>query len=658
MLQDYYHNYDKANGYERLLFRSGRGLQSRELNDLQSQVQNQVKDIADVLLKDGDLVSGGDVVIDTQSGETQLSAAQVYLDGHIRSLPAATLTIALQGSVDIGVWLTHSVVTEVEDPTLRDPAVNALNYDEPGAARLKQHCQWGQRDDALAEENAFYPVHRIEDGVLIIKQPPPQLDAVTQALARYDREANGGSYVVEGMALSYRDREADQQVFSLQEGKAHIQGYEVAFDTARSAAFDWDPDIGTVREEPKAFISVPASGDDTRSMRVDLDFFPVKTVEEVNVSIEKSATLTRAQLAGGEDLLPDESVLEILSVTQGETTFVAGVDFLFLRNHISWQLSGAEPAPGSQFEVRYRFRTQVVVEPDEFGFTLQKQQPQGELVENALITVDYQWYRPRIDLVVLDRFGQLKRIKGQPAHQLPVAPKVPANHLPLAQVSQSWFAEQAPEIENLAVRAVSMSELEQMQSQISDLYQLLAIERLRNDANSEESSSKFGVFVDPFIDDDMRDAGIEQTAAIVDGELILPLSADIVELPLPTGNVLTLPYELEDVLAQTKQTGSMKVNPYQAVEPIPATVRLSPSVDHWTQTSRSWTSPITRRFDIGRGLRRLTRTRTSTQVLRRTTRQAQFMRSRWVNFTISGFGPQETLDRVTFDGIRVQAQEA
>jgi hypothetical protein len=72
-----------------------------------------------------------------------------------------------------------------------------------------------------------------------------------------------------------------------------------------------------------------------------------------------------------------------------------------------------------------------------------------------------------------------------------------------------------------------MSDIEAMRSRINDLHDLIAQERLRNDANSREPAAKKGVFVDPFFDDDMRDQGITQTAAIVDHELTLPISGSV-----------------------------------------------------------------------------------------------------------------------------------
>ena len=75
-----------------------------------------------------------------------------------------------------------------------------------------------------------------------------------------------------------------------------------------------------------------------------------------------------------------------------------------------------------------------------------------------------------------------------------------------------------------------MSDIEAMRKSINDFFTLVAEERLKNDANASAPSSKKGIFVDPFLDDDMRDQGIEQSAAIVDGSLCLPISAEIVDI--------------------------------------------------------------------------------------------------------------------------------
>ncbi|WP_462173837.1 DUF4815 domain-containing protein [Pseudoalteromonas xiamenensis] len=644
MLKDYYEKFNPQQRYEQLLFRASKGLQSRELNDLQLQMQHQVKGIADVMFKEGDVVAGGAVAVNRAEKVAQVASGKVYLRGAVREIPSASIALTLNDSEVLGVWLTERIVTELDDPALRDPAVGAHNFDEPGAARLQLTGRWGHSADADTEGSAFYPVHRIENGVVLIKQPPPQLDSVSQALARYDREANGGSYLVSGMALSYRGLRDGYQHFSVQEGKAHLQGFEIAFNTARPVTFPYDPEQAQVNEEPKSFVA-----NNNGEMRIDLDFSPISEITQVNATVQRQAQHTRGQIQGGEDLLVDNAVIEVLKVTQGDKTYRQGIDFLFVRNHISWQLGGEEPATGSSYEVLYTFRKQLTVEHDEKGFVLKQQQSANEaIVANSLVTVHYRWLMPRKDLIVLTPSGHIERLKGLSVKEQPIAPSAPNGHLPLAVVTQG-FTQVAPEIRNVAIQAVTMADMAQMQSQIADLYQLLAIERLRNDANAQDPASKYGVFVDPFLDDDMRDQGLVQSAAIVNGELQLPMTVSVQALGNNTSPI-TLPFELEDVLVQDRQTGSMKINPYQAFAPIPAKVTLTPSVDHWTETTQKWSSPITARFTRGSGRVQRIIEEVSVERVGVATRSAEFLRPRDVTFRVEGFGPNEELAALIFDG--------
>ncbi|RXE99596.1 DUF4815 domain-containing protein [Pseudoalteromonas sp. PS5] len=648
MIKDYYQQFDPAKQYSQLLFRASKGLQSRELNDLQLQSQHHVKGIADVLMKDGDVVKGGDVVVDNTQQRATIGASSVYLQGAVHDVPTAQLAIRLDKLEVVGVWLAKSVVTELHDPALRDPAIGAHNFDEAGAARLKISGVWGLSDSLDYPDSDFFPVYQIDHGTLIVKQPPPQLDSITSALARYDRESNGGSYVVSGLNVSYRQTSATHQHFNVQEGKAHINGYEIAFNTALPVALANDPDVREVINEPSRFIA-----NDQGKMRIDLDFAPVQRIDQVTAEVKKRTELTRGHAQTGQNTDPfdDDSVIEIMAISQNGVEYRQGIDFIFVRNHISWREGGDKPASGTTYDVIYTYRRAVEVNADETGFWLEQHLNDAEeVLENGLIVVDYHWYMPRIDLLVLTPSGSVERIKGAPDRINPQAPLVPHQHLGLAQVHQHWGST-PPQIQNIAIEAVQMTDLALMQQQISDLYQLLAIERLRNDTTAQTPASKYGVFVDPFLDDDMRDVGLSQSGSIVDGELMLPMSADVTQLAQT--QTLSLPFELEDVLVQESRTGEMKINPYMAFEPIPADVTLTPSVDHWTQTQTQWTSPITRRLTQGGGRVRRVVEHTTTERVGVRRQQAEFLRSRWVDFAISGFDSGEQLDSLLFDGIEI-----
>jgi hypothetical protein len=219
-----------------------------------------------------------------------------------------------------------------------------------------------------------------------------------------------------------------------------------------------------------------------------------------------------------------------------------------------------------------------------------------------------------------------------------------------------------------------MSDIESMRKSISNLYDLIAQERLRNDVNSREPSAKKGVFVDPFLNDAMRDQGVTQTAAIVNQELTLPINATVIDTGKATIPWL-LPYALEPILEQLLQTSDMKINPYQAFAPIPAKVTITLNVDRWTEVITNWSSPITQRFSVlsnpltkqvitGAGFAVTqssttqnvligTATSQTSELLTSTTRDATFMRQATQTFEVNGFMPGECLNLI-FDGINIK----
>lgn len=636
MISGYYNNFNPKKNYEQLLFRSTKGLQTRELNELQAQQIRHVRGVGDAIFSDGDVIRGGEVTIDQESNKVTVESSLVYVRGHVRELDSVALTISLVGKVSIGVWLSENVVTELEDADLVNPAKETRGFQEPGAARLQVVASWGTDIDG---DGDFYPVHEIIDGVLRQNTPPPQLDAVTSALARYDRESNG-SYIVNGLQVSYLHTKDHIQSYSLSEGKAHVEGFEVSLPHAIRLNYPEGAELHTVESEPHRF-----EPDDNGDMRINLDYAPLAAIMGIDITVERTVTLSHGSYSGAKDPLPDSAVLEIAGITQGETEYLIGSDVKLTGGTVDWSLPGNEPAPGSSYDITYQYRTKVEgVDFDTKGFTV------SGAVVGSLVLVDYQWALPRIDLITLDQNGNVRQVKGMSHPWTPPMPSVPTGQLLIARVYQNWLT--APDVHNDGVRVVAMSGLEQMQTEISKLYDLVAIERLKTDAIISEPAAKKGVFVDPFIDDDMRDQGLDQDAAIIDGELMLPIDVELIDA------TITEPVMLDCTpvvaLEQLDRTGNMKINPYQAFDPLPATIKLKPSVDNWSHILTRWTSEATRRIARGSGNRSRTTTSFRNEIAERQTTQDSTLRIRNVGFSVDGFGEGETLDTILFDGVEVQ----
>ena len=647
MIERYYNLFDPSKYYSQLLFRAGDGLQSRELNEIQSTLIHRLQGVADALLKDGDIVSGANLQIDPDTGLVTLEAGRVYLRGAVRDVPAATFTVPVDGRVAVGVRFITRTVTELEDPSLREPAVGVRNYQEPGAGRLQETLAWGWDGAGTSDGQPgdFHAVYALDNGILENRRQPPVLDGVIASLARYDYDANG-HYVTEGLGVRFLDTDSDSQehIFSVAEGRANIDGFKVERTQSQRLRLPIDPDLQRVSSEPQVFND---SGDG--SMVVTINRPPLAQVIDIKVTQQKTETVVHGAFTGSRDVLTEATVVAVLEVKQGGTTYTQGTDYKVVGDEIDWSPGGAEPAPGSSYQVTYQYIASVT--PTELTDTGCKV---AGVVQGSTMYIDYQWKLPRVDVLALTADGQVERIKGISQVRNPVAPTVPASRLALAEIAYDWRSGSEPAVRNVAIRTIKVSELTAMQRQIADLYDLMALERLRVDANIREPAAKKGLFVDNFLDDDLRDQGAAQTGAIVAGVLTLPITA-FAQHAKDNGNaLLTLDYTLTPVIEQLARTGSMKINPYQAFEPVPARVTLNPAVDQFTVTNTTWASDVTERLITGSGvLEQVVETRRSEQVLASSSEEAQFLRALQVAYRVEGFGPSEALAALRFDGIGI-----
>ena len=647
-LTGYHNRFDPAARYDGLLFRAGKGLQSAELNEAQATVIDRLKRIADAVFRDGAVIEGTPPVINLTTGLTTCPESKVYLRAAVRSVPTRSFTIALAGLVRIGVFLLDEEITELQDPDLRDPAAGTRNYTEPGAGRLRVTPTWGHSGESLPGE--FYPVYTVIDGSILNQQGATSDSAFMEALARYDRESNG-NYIVDGLSVRSAGYSLGVNTFSIREGVGNISGYKVDKPTSTRLTYAEDPDLEVVTSEPDVF-----TGTTGGTATVQMNRSPLDAVLGVVITRQKTVTLTRGGFSGGQDTLPDVSVLSIISITQGGTTYQSPRDYFLNGDKVDWSPTGGgaiEPAPGSSYSVTYQYLGAVT--PDAINLQTGVVTITGA-VNGSLVLSDYRWKLPRYDSLCIDRDGVFSRVRGISSRFNPLPPAVPSNLLSLATIYWNWGA--APTISNDGIRAIPFDQLERMRSLIVDLFDLVAQERLRNDISSREPSSKRGVFVDPFLDDDLRDQGIAQTAAVVNGTLQLPIALTAYQPPTNNTQDWLLPYTEEIILQQTQQTGSSPINPYQAFDPIPAAVTLTPAVDRFTIIDTIWTSPVTQQINTWLGALGWfavdsISSNTRTELLSETQRPAEFLRPISVNFTLEGFDPGETLTEVKFDGINV-----
>ncbi len=646
---------EAGKGYTQHLFRVGNVLQGAELNEVQAYARAGLKLLGDSIYKDGDIVSDASAIVDGLTGVTTIASGAVYLNGMVRGVPGATLTIPTVGTIALGVYLVETVITEADDATLLDPASETQGYNEPGAARLQVVPTWGYEGDGEHDAD-FFPIYYVTNGILGAKEAPPQLDSVTQAIAKYDRDSTGTSYIVSGLKVSMLEDDGSNQVYNVKDGRARVNGFGIQLNASRRLSYAATPDLKYIESEPVVSSTINAQ-------RVNLNLTPIDSVDRVQITAQKTVTVVHGAYAGAIDTLPDTSVVALISVTQGVKTFVATTDFLLTAGKVDWTPAGAEPATGSSYTVTYQYMTTVTpTDLDNTGFTV------TGAVAGSTMLVSYYMKMPRIDRLCLDADGNFVWVLGVSTIYSPVKPEIGSNMLALCQVRQTWDENRV--VTNDGTKMVSMSEIEGLSDRLDNLTDLIAQQKLVSDLATREAAAKKGVFVDPFTSDDNRDDGQVQTAATLGYALTLAIAGDTVA---PTADItldsFTCDYTLEVVLSQGAVTGAMNINPYMAFAVPKKTIKLTPAIDRWTVTQTSWMSPETQKFIVDNALKDAyhialygtalpgwpSRTSTSavTVLMDYSASRIEHLRQIEVSFSISGFGPGEAIQSMTFDGVAV-----
>jgi hypothetical protein len=639
---------DPAKPYYAVRYPAGaRARHSADDNDNALFTEARVKALGDAVFSDGDVVDGARPLITYDSAQptlatVSLGAGKIYARGLVLPVSARTLTVSAVGVVQIGLCVHERTVTYIDDPTLVGAVPGTITYGQPGADRLEITCRWiaaGQE----ACDGTFVAVYTLRDGILLTKEAAdgPWVDLTR----RYDRERNG-HYKVKGFGvtpLGY-DAATKTQTFSIAAGTVNVWGFKIDREFSQRLIVPETPTLLLVENEPhQAPAVVPPAG-----LRIVLNHGPVVEIVEVTVLKTVTETVTHGAYAGAVDTLSNDSIAEIVSITQAARTYVAGTDYRRVGDTIDWSLAGQEPVPGSSYTVTYRWYDTLapseLVGHDSGSVTITGATP------NTTVQVRYKWALPRTDLIAIDRTGRLMLLAGTAVRYNPWPPQPPLDVLVLAKVENRWGA--VPVVTNSRAQALHNNQLVAMQERLEDGLVKIAQLSLYTDIVTRAPSAARGVFVDPLKDDSLRDQGIAQTAAIVGETLRLPISGGPVDRVLGDAPFL-LPYTEEVVLAQDLATTARKINEYQVFAPMPGTMVLDPAVDFWTTTVTTWTSDITRVFDMGERAGGGVETDEVVDEIARRELADQTLRVRTITYSIDGFGAGEILDALTFDGVDI-----
>ncbi len=596
----YNDDFDASKNYSHILAVPGRGAQAREFTQIQTIMKDYLGRLSDAILREGNVVEGMGFTV--SNGKIIVEDGKVYLKGLIHNFYKQSLDINMVGECSVGVKLEESIITEVEDPSLRDPATGMTNYQKEGAHRIKSVPVLTVNDEAA-------PVlYRFMDGELQTDPVKPQLDVVSDLLARrtYDES---GNYKVSGLTLFTEPYDDNFILVNVEAGKAYIKGYEVIKPTSVKTKIRIANDVRTIMNEPRTYTTAsnkyPLSN---RHVKRILDVVsPVDVVEE---------QVSRGNVPGTKDYLKHNTAVSVSRVVVKDgngtvlVTYTEGKDFQLVDNQaIDWSLNfgdSKEPNGGMTYYVSYVYNKQMVPGVD---YKLVKAENMGDYDQieflpggdkpstNGQYRVDYEFYLSRRDLISMDKLGNIIVTEGQPDLERSVmAPDLTdIETLRLGTVNLIPNSNQAT-VNSSSISRLSMEDLQYMVSRLEDLEWNQAVNALDKEAMEGEPATELkGIFSDNFTSfnkGDFSHPDFNIAYSVEEGHIMLPLGNAKVDQPtiiagsnLKWGRIVTAPMREVVEVEQMYATGSMLVNPYNVFNKL-ATMKLTPEVDNWIDTEK------------------------------------------------------------------------
>ncbi|ASJ54400.1 DUF4815 domain-containing protein [Brevibacillus formosus] len=642
MAKEVYNRFDPTNRWKSVDFVGGRRVQTAELNEMQAMSLYRDKQIGDVIFGSGHILEGGQLLINKEKTLVIVSAARVYLGGIIHDVPETALTIKGTGEESIGLRVNPQTITYEDDPTLYDPAVGFFNYGMPGAQRTILNPTW------VVDDPEATHMYRLVNGDLITSKLPPELEGFTPILARRSYDTNG-SFLVSGMDGYIEPRDAANVTLVIDAGRAYVLGYQIDKLVPLRLAIPKALDTRVVVNETKTYLS--------NTSFYPLNSKPVKALQTVTATVEKTQTITRGNVAGTSDLLPMTPVVDIVSIQAGSTSYVKGTDFQLSGDAVDWSLAGAEPSGGTSYTVTYRYTKLMVIGTD---VTLDnngvKWLGSDRPVPNSTFQTTYEFFLGRKDVYYLTYQGEVHVIHGQ-SDMNPYPPSSPPDVLELGELYLPPNSN-AVVVSNRKPKRLTMLELRSLLDRLERAEYNQALADLDRAAqNSDPSLAKKGVFTDNFTNFERSDVTHPDFDAMINPRektVQLAVENSFIEMQVNQAastvrfheRLITLPYTEEVLIDQPFATEIMNVNPYQVFGNL-ATIRLTPSHDTWVETSTVTQSV----WGWWADWRSTGTTRTETKVI--LDEQVPFIRQREVTVVGEGFEPNSDNIKATFDGIPV-----
>lgn len=650
--EPYYNNWDASKRYITVMSRPDVPLQQRELIEMQSQMDSKIKALGDGVYKEGDIIQGLDfsVANSTKAGILTVSIQQgfIYMGGKPLLVHAQNVDIPASGEVYINAIYSEEIITVDEDDTLRDPTIGAPSVSSRGADRLKATVTLTTEQPTT---ESVVKVYHFVDGNLYVAKTVPGVSKIMDILAQRTDESDGNYRIGHGLEISVDSSQTTDDKVSVlvSQGVGYIKGYRNEKPAMTRIELPVSKDTRTAINETHSF---PAT------KYIELYNLPYASMGSVTAPVSLRQGVSRG--SGLADSLSHSNIIGIKAVGSTKGTVYGTFDNPATADHpadvtltngnaITWRSgSNVIPVTGGTYQVTYYYvktmelgkdykittdANQVDVNgfPRTFvdfrGMTGDVPATNPSLVVGVSVTYDY--YLARRDLITIDQYGNITSLQGTPdtIGQVALPSKTSDDVLPLGWVTVYPNSQRAS-ANTHTVTNLTFESLQKMQARVQTLeYNLSTLAQDVSASTGHDALSLRGVFSDGLNSLERADTSIfgdatyDKDGKIItdnrwkeNGKVVYPVansfddamitlpynSSNIVDLNVNSvtedsdypssmswsGHVISAPYRYVKEIVQPIATGTINVNPYMVYETQTGLLKLDPAVDMWQENHK------------------------------------------------------------------------
>lgn len=465
----YYDTFSKDDNYTKLLFNPDRPLQQRELNELQSVINQKIHALGDSLFKEGNIMSGLDFSLTKNTSAhtitVSLKPGFIYLNSEAHWTTGSTVTIPDTGRSYINAYIDEDIVTSTDDPKLNDPTLGVPSSSASGADRLKSNVVFVVYTPSTGTANDLSTgaqVYVFQDGNLNVVTDKPGVSNIMDLLATRTYETNG-HYRVSGYDLSINPKQPNNTsvAFTVTDGRAYVKGYRVQKESATSLNVPISTDNRQVINEPALY--------NAATKKLELSQRPLKAVSSVTASVLKTVAVTRT--SSMLDPFPAGSygsgIVAIKNITSAKGTVYGTLDNPAVSGHpadftvtggnsITWSSgSSVIPTTGGTYQVTYLYTkvmdavndykiTTSTTQRDENGFarvyidfSAKSGDKPSTIAGFSQVNTTYTFYLARRDLISLNAVGDFIVTPGTPdtIDKVQISNQSDSNTLPIGWIT-------------------------------------------------------------------------------------------------------------------------------------------------------------------------------------------------------------------------------